>query len=894
MFEHLRPKPLTTITSAWGHALVDALEQLYNADKQLERKVDETRAYADTVVTGLGVSLFLLDEADPDVPAYKSMSVTMPELPEVYVEATSDTAGDVLVAAWIAPADFTVLKMGVITAYLQAERVSGNIDVKVFFRLYERDATGTETLIAESTLSDLITERGDVFMNLVLQSDYVLSAGNRLVVKLYVRFLSSGTPTTVRLYYQGTVRSRLTLPISKEILDALYVPYTGARRDLDLNGRNLLNARIDASLITSGVLALERIPNIDWGRISGNFPRDISDLIASPFSRSWISDFFSAPFWGNIPDKPFEVLGSEFRVSDGELQIAGIDAGKITSGVLSIDRIPNLPRSKITDFFSTPFWDNIPDKPSRYPPEPHASEHSKGGSDELSLDASQITSGTLDPARIPGLDASKIVSGRLSLSRLPTSSIANTFLVVRTPNSDPVFDTLKASDIPNLDASKITSGVFDVARIPDLPRSKITDFFSTPFWDNIPDKPSTFPPSAHTHPRSDITDFFSSPFWDNIPDKPSAFPPEPHASTHAKGGTDELSLDASQITSGVLSVDRIPDLSRSKITDFFSAPFWDNIPDKPSTFPPEPHASTHRPGGSDALFPANYNLEPASDNAYDLGNPSHRWRDGYFAGTINLGNADNYIGIVLRNSAGERALFLGVYSDGTGWIDADKPINVWLGGGNIREAGHITPLSDNAYDLGTSTLRWRTCYLATSLGIGAAPEPPLHITNFRSFEWAGWHEQLRLQADSHSAITYYDPANDRGWLVGFHGTDKSIYIGWMDTWKSTGTYVLRIFSSGDVWFKGKLKNHLLPYRDNAYDLGSSSYRWRNVYAVNIYDVEHHTERLHTGDIIFKNGMRIVEAEPYGVRGLAILNREGRPVLFITEDGRILPGDGVVG
>ena len=78
-------------------------------------------------------------------------------------------------------------------------------------------------------------------------------------------------------------------------------------------------------------------------------------------------------------------------------------------------------------------------------------------------------------------------------------------------------------------------------------------------WNDIQGKPSTYPPSAHTHSRSEITDFWSTPFWDNIPDKPSKFPPESH--TH----------------------------SRSEITDFWSSPFWDNIPDKPSTFPPSAH-----------------------------------------------------------------------------------------------------------------------------------------------------------------------------------------------------------------------------------------------------------------------------------------------------------------
>ncbi len=83
-------------------------------------------------------------------------------------------------------------------------------------------------------------------------------------------------------------------------------------------------------------------------------------------------------------------------------------------------------------------------------------------------------------------------------------------------------------------------------------RNDILDFFSTPFWNNIPDRPSTFPPSAHTHTKADITDF---------------------AHTHSRGD----------------------------ISDFFASPFWNNIPDKPSTFPPSTHANTHQAGGSDAL-----------------------------------------------------------------------------------------------------------------------------------------------------------------------------------------------------------------------------------------------------------------------------------------------------
>jgi len=93
-------------------------------------------------------------------------------------------------------------------------------------------------------------------------------------------------------------------------------------------------------------------------------------------------------------------------------------------------------------------------------------------------------------------------------------------------------------------------------------RSQITNFWNAPFWENIPDKPESYPPASHTHPRNDITNFWATPFWENIPDKPSTFPPSAHPH------------------------------SRSEITDFWNAPFWNNIPDKPSTYPPSSHTHT--------------------------------------------------------------------------------------------------------------------------------------------------------------------------------------------------------------------------------------------------------------------------------------------------------------
>jgi len=90
-------------------------------------------------------------------------------------------------------------------------------------------------------------------------------------------------------------------------------------------------------------------------------------------------------------------------------------------------------------------------------------------------------------------------------------------------------------------------------------------------------------------------------FWDEIPDKPTTFPPEGHKANHENTGSDEISV---QGLSGLLADAQTPlvhNQARSTITDFFDAPFWGSIPDKPSSFPPSTHASTHENTGSDEI-----------------------------------------------------------------------------------------------------------------------------------------------------------------------------------------------------------------------------------------------------------------------------------------------------
>ena len=173
-------------------------------------------------------------------------------------------------------------------------------------------------------------------------------------------------------------------------------------------------------------------------------------------------------------------------------------------------------------------------------------------------------------------------------------------------------------------------------------------------------------------------------------------------------------------------------------------------------------------------------LRPSADNAYDLGSPNYRWRDGYFAGR----------GIFSFRGTATPNLELGVVSGG-------QKITTYDSGSEIHQ---IFNWNGQGFFFGGGSGR-KVRILKGNYGV--APGDPSVV------------EKFVIDVDT-----------------------------------------------GRIELFGGFRTDVLPTLDNAYDLGSSSYRWRNVYAVNVS----------TGDLMFGNGWRIVEDDEHG---LVIVSPDGK-------------------
>ena len=188
-------------------------------------------------------------------------------------------------------------------------------------------------------------------------------------------------------------------------------------------------------------------------------------------------------------------------------------------------------------------------------------------------------------------------------------------------------------------------------------------------------------------------------------------------------------------------------------------------------------------------------IYPDGSGTRDLGKTDRKWKDGYFSGFLDIGS--------LRIS-------------GTEVLTNGRVLQ------NIASiAQNLLPDADNSRDLGSSTYRWKNGWFAGDVGIGTTS----------IYNPQGWDKVLDILGTEHARLN----VRSSGGIV------TSIFS--HDVWNGGGgiigteTVHRLVFATGYVWrIVIDTSGNMFPHVNNTYDLGSASYRWKNGYFAGAIDL----------------------------------------------------------
>jgi len=220
------------------------------------------KEYVDLAVTSLGATYYMHDE--DDATGYKTCYLNPSSDAETYIEK-SGLADDDYIGGWISASGEEPAKLlkGVYDWYITLEKTTGTKDLRVYWKLVERKSDNSEVVIATSSNSNEIDGKATYLVPLQLDEDYLPEAGSRIVGKLYADVSGGGSAPTVRVYYQGNTSSRWEIPANTEVLTNIFVPYEGAKKNVDLGSKNLTTTGgINASEVYNSGGDLKIMPDI--------------------------------------------------------------------------------------------------------------------------------------------------------------------------------------------------------------------------------------------------------------------------------------------------------------------------------------------------------------------------------------------------------------------------------------------------------------------------------------------------------------------------------------------------------------------------------------------------------------------------------------------------------
>jgi hypothetical protein len=267
------------------------------------RVIDENnelvdKIYVDTAVSSLGMRFYALDDVDAGTGYYLTSMIASTDA-TVTISA-SGVVDNQLLGSWISPANgFTKLLAGLYDFQMYAARTSGTRDFRIYWELIEYKADTTEVVIATSPSSNAITDKRKVDIFVTLTTDYVLTAGSRIVGKIYADIGTSGSAPNTALYIEGDEDSHWEIPTDTEILDTLYVKQDGTTpltADWDAGDYEIRAKTFESDVATGTaplvVASTTAVTNLNADKVDGY---DLNQALLTTSSPSFVSITESTP-----------------------------------------------------------------------------------------------------------------------------------------------------------------------------------------------------------------------------------------------------------------------------------------------------------------------------------------------------------------------------------------------------------------------------------------------------------------------------------------------------------------------------------------------------------------------------------------------------------------------
>lgn len=297
-----------------------------------------------------------------------------------------------------------------------------------------------------------------------------------------------------------------------------------------------------------------------------------------------------------------------------------------------------------------------------------------------------------------------------------------------------------------------------------------------------------------------------------------------------------------------------PTFLRSSITDFFTTPFWSNITDKPSTFAPSAHTSSHWPGAYDAIFDQSVNsgdnvtFGNVTANGYVSAVNAYRFGgDDYPCLGRNTTLGDNILEVVMPNGT-QAADMIITGNLNVGRISGGLSVN-----GVIGLSGD---LSGNCFiQFGTASTT-STGLISGAIRLAKTDAHVLSIQNYISGTWDLCNVDLSGLFCSWINGTNSGKYGPQDVVVSFTDLQMGANISGTITspniypWAGGYCYV----GSSTQYFAGGFFDYLMPGNASHRQIGSSSNKWNDIYCVN----------PHWGDAWFDNNFHLTEDGNDGV------------------------------